>query len=85
MKTKKECQSIIFKIGIELGISPKLIAERLLSAEDKDDMMNGLLTVDALKTHITIWIENGMPDYVQGVFEPYYKRPENMRKFAYKR
>jgi hypothetical protein len=70
MLTKPECQKILFKIGIELGVSPKLIATRLLSEEDKQDMMNGDLSIEALTCHVKAWKENGMADYANGNTEP---------------
>jgi hypothetical protein len=70
MLTKQECQKILFKIGIELGVSPKLIATRLLSEDDKQDMMNGDLSTEALICHVNVWKENGMPDYANGKTYP---------------
>ena len=71
MPTKEQCQKILFKIGIELGVSPKLIATRLLSKEDKQDMLDGLIPIDSLVTAVRVWMMNGMPDYANGKFEAY--------------
>ena len=71
MPTKEECQRIISKIGFELGVSPNLIATRLLSADDKADMMNGLIPIDALMTGVKCWMDAGMPDYANGRTSPY--------------
>jgi hypothetical protein len=70
MPTKQECQKILFKIGLELGVSPKLIATRLLSEADKQDMINGDLTTEALIAHVKVWKANGMADYANGNTEP---------------
>jgi hypothetical protein len=55
---------MIFKVGIKLGVSPKLIATRLLSPEDKEDMMKGSISIVELEAAIAVWCDNGMLDYV---------------------
>ncbi len=69
--TKEDCQRRLFKIGLKLGVSPKLIATRLLSEEDKSDMLNGLISDELLITGVELWVKNGMPDYAHGKFAPY--------------
>ena len=76
--TREQCQKKLFQLGIKLGVSPKLISLRLLSKEDKEDMLNGLLTDDALECHVKVWISNKMPDYANGNTDP-YKPPEVKR------
>jgi hypothetical protein len=71
MLTKQECQRKLFTLGIKLGVSPKLIATRLLSEEDKHDMVNGLIPDDSLVTSVKIWVEAGMPNYAEGSQELY--------------
>lgn len=71
MPTKDDCQRKLFRIGIELGVSPKLISTRLLSKEDKQDMLDGLIPDEALFVHVKCWIEAGMPNYSEGQTEPY--------------
>lgn len=66
MPTTKDCQRLIFKIGLQCGISPKLIATRLLSEADKSDMVNGLLDERDLVTGVKVWIAAGCPDYAKG-------------------
>ena len=63
MRSKLECQSLLFNIGIKLGVSPNLIANRLLSQDDKNDMLSGVLKDDELELHIQVWRDTGMPDY----------------------
>jgi hypothetical protein len=70
MPTKEECKRILSKIGFEVGVSPKLIATRLLSEDDKQDMMNGDLSIEALTCHVKVWKANGMADYANGNTEP---------------
>lgn len=76
--TVEECKSKLFKLGIKLGVSPTLISTRLLSKEDKDDMLNGLIPDDALECHVQVWMKAGMPDYANGHTDP-YKAPEPKR------
>jgi hypothetical protein len=55
---------MIFNAGIKLGVSPRLIATRLLSPEDKEDMTKGLISIVELEAAIAVWRDNGMLDYV---------------------
>jgi hypothetical protein len=81
MRTEDECKKILSKIGFKLGVSPKLISTRLLSKEDKRDMLNGELSVETLIAHVKVWRDNKMPDYANGKFEP-YKPIEGKKKFG---
>ncbi len=74
--TKEQCQKNLFNIGIKLGVSPKLIATRLLSKEDKDDMLKGLIDIDSLVTAVRVWQDNGMPNYENGSCELYKAKTE---------
>lgn len=71
MLTKEQCQKRIFNIAIKLGVSPKLISIRLLSKDDKQDMLNGLVPDETLETAVKCWMEAGMPDYANGNDERY--------------
>ncbi len=62
--TRQECKKILSVLGFELGVSPKLITERLLSDNDKVDMMDGVIPIASLRANIEVWVGNGMPDYV---------------------
>ena len=62
MLSKEQCKRVLFKVGIKLGVSPKRISERLLSDVDKNDMMSGLLNIEALEAHTEVWRDNGMQD-----------------------
>ena len=44
-------------------VKAELISINLLSKEDKQDMLNGLLPDEALLLHVKCWIEAGMPNY----------------------
>ena len=54
----------------KLCVRPRLIVERLMSEEDKEDMRNGDLPIEALECHIRVWMDNGMPDYAHGLTMP---------------
>lgn len=60
MKTKDECRKMIFKAGIKLGVSPKLISLGLLNELDKSDLMQGLVSQDALESYAEVWRDSGM-------------------------
>lgn len=62
MPTKDECKKILSKIGFKLGVSPGLISTKLLSYDDKQDMMSGDLSIETLEANIVAWLEGGMPD-----------------------
>ena len=73
MPTKEECQKIISKMGWLCGCSPRLIATRLLSEEDKQDMLSGELPIETLECAVKVWMSNGMPDYAHGLTNPMKK------------
>lgn len=60
--TERECKSILFQLAIKYGIAPNFIAKRLLSHEDRKDMMNGDLPLESLDNHVRVWKENGCSD-----------------------
>ncbi len=75
MPTVKECKKLLFKLGIKHGVSPKLISERLLSKEDKNDMLEGLIPYEAIDTAVAVWKESGMCNYADGSGERYKAPP----------
>lgn len=70
-RTVEECKRILFQLAIKHGVAPKLISERLLSKEDKDDMLNGLVSFETLDCHVKVWKEYGMCNYADGSGKPY--------------
>lgn len=64
--TADDCKKILFKVGMKFGVSPKLISERLLDAQDKCDMLNGEVPVEMLEIAVQAWQDAGMPDYAHG-------------------
>jgi hypothetical protein len=67
----EECKSLLFKLAIKHGVAPRLISERLLSKEDKNDMLEGLISFETLDCFVQVWKENGMCDYANGTMKPY--------------
>ena len=74
--TKEQCQKKLFHLGIKLGVSPKLISTRLLSIDDKKDMLNGLVPDETLFVAVKCWMEAGMPNYAVGDTARYIPPPE---------
>jgi hypothetical protein len=66
MPTHEQCRKQIFNTGIKLGVSPKLISTRLLSVDDKEDMLSGFVSDTDLEVHVLAWMHNKMPDYANG-------------------
>lgn len=71
----KTCEDIIKYVAKKLGIELKLIATRLMSEDDKNDMRNGELPIESLECHIKSWVQNGIPDYAHGLTEPMENSP----------
>ncbi len=69
--TVAECKSWLFKLGIKHGVAPKLISERLLSNEDKEDMLKGLISFETLDCHVKFWKEYGMANYAHSTVKQY--------------
>lgn len=65
-KSTEECKKILFKLGIKYGVPPKLISERLLSREDKEDMLQGLISAETLDFWVKVWKEQGMCNHADG-------------------
>ncbi len=61
---KDQCRKTIFNLGMRFGVSPKLISERLLSDDDKRDMLTGEINENVLAVAVGAWKDAGMPDYV---------------------
>jgi|GEM_PF-1633388 hypothetical protein len=66
MPTPEQCKKKLFNLGVKLGVSPRLISTRLLSVEDKKDMLQGLISDDELECHVLVWKERGMYSYADG-------------------
>ena len=58
-----------------LCVKAELISTRLLSKEDKQDMLNGLVPDETLFVAVKCWIEAGMPNYSIGSDERYKPAP----------
>lgn len=54
-----------------LCVKAELISNRLLSKEDKEDMLKGLIPLESLILHVKVWRDNGMPNYASGKFDVY--------------
>ncbi len=76
MPTVEVCKKKIFQMGLKLGVSPKLIATRLLSEDDKKDMVDGLISNEELEVAVRCWMQSGMANVVEGDLRPYRPPPE---------
>ncbi len=76
-RTTKECQTILFNLGIEFGVPPGRISTLLLSDSDKSDMLAGVLSIDELRCHIVAWKASGMNDMVGRPKEEKESIPDN--------
>lgn len=65
--TTDDCKRILFKVGLQFGVSPKLISERLLDVQDKCDMLNGEMPIEFLEIAVKAWMDAGQPDYAKGL------------------
>ncbi len=74
--TTDDCKRILFKVGVRFGVSPKLISERLLDAQDKCDMLNGEIPIEFLEVAVKAWQDAGMPDYAKGLTAPHVSKKE---------
>ena len=67
----EECKRMLFKLAIKHGVAPKIISERLLSKEDKEDMLNGLISFETLDCAVQAWKECGMCNCAESPGRPY--------------
>ena len=67
----EHCKNLLMELGKMMCVKAELISMRLLSKEDKQDMLNGNLPLEALVTGVELWINAGMPDYANGNTTPY--------------
>lgn len=71
MLTEDNARRMLFNLGIKHGVSPKLISTRLLSQDDKNDILLGLISIDELDMAVKVWKAALMPDYANGHTDPY--------------
>jgi hypothetical protein len=64
--SEKHCKDLLSEIAKMLCVKEEMISNRLLSEEDKQDLLDGNIPIESLITHVKVWIANGMPDYAHG-------------------
>ncbi|HWI48384.1 MAG TPA: hypothetical protein VNU45_09210 [Rummeliibacillus sp.] len=62
-RSVEHCKDLLRTIGKMLCVKAELISTKLLSSEDKQDMLDGVITDEALFFAVKGWMEAGMPDY----------------------
>jgi hypothetical protein len=81
----EQCKELLVIVAKMMCVKAELISNRLLSIDDKKDMLNGNLSIETLVTAVKVWIENKMPDYANGNTEPYrHLNDKPMRMYGYK-
>lgn len=80
MPTARECQTILFNLGLKLGVSPRLISARLLNPTDKKSLMDGSLSIALLEANIEAWMQCGMPNYANGLHESYESEKNRLKR-----
>jgi len=76
-RTKRECQTIVFNLSVKFGVPPREIMDKLLSDDDKKDMMEGTVDVATLESHMEVWVKNGKRDLVGRPIPENKPPPEN--------
>jgi hypothetical protein len=79
----EHCKDLLRTVAKMMCVKTELISTRLLSVDDKEDMLNGLISDETLLTGVRVWIKAGMPDYANGKFEP-YKPVSGVRMHVYR-
>jgi hypothetical protein len=69
----EQCKDLLRLIGKKLCVKADLISTRLLSEDDKQDMLRGDLPIEALECAVKCWMDAGMPDYAHGKTDPMKK------------
>jgi hypothetical protein len=76
----EQCKDLLRIVAKMMCVKAELISTRLLSIDDKQDMVAGLLPVDCLITGVRTWCKAGMPDYANGKFDVYREIVEKPMK-----
>jgi hypothetical protein len=69
-----QCKDLLTEAAKMFCLEAALISERLLSPDDKKDMMNGDLPIESFLMHVKIWAKNGCFDMVKPKYGLYIKR-----------
>lgn len=70
-RSVEQCKDLLRTVARAMCVRADLISTRLLSEEDKQDMLNGDITVEELMLHVKVWKQYGMCNYADGSCEPY--------------
>lgn len=61
----EQCKDLLKTIAQAMCVKAEDISTKLLSQEDKKDLMTGRLSLEELLAHVAVWKEQGMHDYVK--------------------
>lgn len=64
-KIPEKIESIDFVRGCcnQFAVEPKQVIDHLLSLDDEQDIINGIVPAESLRTHIQLWINTGKQHY----------------------
>lgn len=62
----EQCKHLLTLIAKKHCVRASLISTRLLSSDDKQDMLNGEIPMESLENHVEVWKEGGMSDLSNG-------------------
>ena len=79
----EQCKDLLKIVGKMLCVKAELISTRLLSKEDKEDMLAGKVSIESLVTAVRVWRDHGMPNYAEGSYSRYMP-PENLPMRQYR-
>lgn len=60
----EQCKDLLTQAARMFCLEAQAISEKLLSLDDKHDMMNGDLAIESFLMHVKIWAQNGCFDLV---------------------
>jgi hypothetical protein len=61
--TQKILQWFVAKCSADLNVKPQDVIDGLLSPENEQEIINGLVSEIELRVYIETWIKDGMPRY----------------------
>ena len=66
----EQCKDLLRIVAKMMCVKAELISTRLLSIDDKQDMLRGDLPIEALIAHVKLWIKAKLPDYANSNISP---------------
>lgn len=67
----EQCKDLLKIVAKMMCVRTELISTRLLSKDDKKDMLEGNLPIESLLAHVKVWRDTGLRDYANGSYSRY--------------